>query len=352
MRATGFIGLCATITAISIGLAASAGQGLPLTSASSAPRISKSADVAFCELIPQIEYIWGKQEADAPFTGAAVRAATVGPRAELRSRDYLEPPRPPYRLLPFSATPSMTSSWVWIIPIIPFITQPWVPVLIGLIIIWIWKCWKYKNYRSSELKAISSSTKPPQFPKIRVTFGVNNRPLMVKQLSPVASSDRVSYTLDLKSESLKSGDSIRLFAMQTLDDKGSPVEDVWPPAGSAPIEMVVPDSLFSSAVAVSRSSRYMTAVSSQLAQTDPSVTSCLGPYEFRIQQRRRIRHRSKGKTTVRITWTNLPKTYVTNKQTGTLYYRIVNLKKGTYRSLVFGKCGLVGGMTGQVTLKR
>lgn len=112
------------------------------------------------------------------------------------------------------------------------------------------------------------------------------------------------------------------------------------------------------AAAVAGGSKYRTYVSS-----DPNVQKaegwygqlafCPGPFKFRIQkQKKQVRRLGSGRTKVRITWITLATKYKTNRQNGLWHYRTVNLKKGTYRSVIFGKCGLTGSTTKAVSLKR
>jgi hypothetical protein len=83
------------------------------------------------------------------------------------------------------------------------------------------------------------------------------------------------------------------------------------------------------------------------------MADCPPPFKYRIQKRKvQTIQRGSDEPTVRVSWSTLPKKYKTNKVSGVWAYQSVNLKKGTYRSVVNGKCGLLGGTTNTVTLKK
>jgi hypothetical protein len=89
------------------------------------------------------------------------------------------------------------------------------------------------------------------------------------------------------------------------------------------------------------------------SQQVAKFAGCPAPFRYRIQKRNvRTIQRGSDEPEVRVTWTTLPKKYKTNKISGVWGYQTVNLKKGTYRSVVNGKCGLLGGTTNTVTLKK
>jgi hypothetical protein len=89
------------------------------------------------------------------------------------------------------------------------------------------------------------------------------------------------------------------------------------------------------------------------SQKVAKMAGCPAPFRYRIQKRKvQTINRGSDEPVVRVTWTTLPKKYKTNKISGVWGYQDVNLKKGTYRSVVNGKCGLLGGTTNTTTLKK
>lgn len=187
--------------------------------------------------------------------------------------------------------------------------------------------------------------------KLRVTFSVNDGPAVTRYLAPaVEKSGQIWYRLDLESLSLVAGDVINLHSIQLFNRAGSLIRNYGPNVGSPPISLAVPGAhtgLIFGETAESRASKYRTWIS-----IDPESTSCPGPFKYRIQKRQTKKLIRRSKTVVRITWINLPKRYVTNRQAGLWHYRTVDLGKGTYRSVIYGKCALLGGATVGVRLKR
>lgn len=101
-------------------------------------------------------------------------------------------------------------------------------------------------------------------------------------------------------------------------------------------------SLRAKATAVNHKAMYRTSISGKY-----TAMTCPGPFTFRVQMRRKVKQ---GKKTT--SWSDLTHKYATNKKSGSTYYRTINLNMGTYRSVIYGKCGIPGIITNEVTLKR
>lgn len=209
-----------------------------------------------------------------------------------------------------------------------------------------------------------------------VTYSIDAGPRTSKTATPeLDSQGRPTWAIRLNTSDLSSlaatselqamaalssaGSVIKIFSIEFMDEQGKPVEGIPPMSsgegGSRPMELVIPPSqpaLVSSASATSRASRYRTWVSSQPDPNETKLTKCPGPFRFRIQKEKTTRPRGKGQNTATVTWTDLPKKYKTNKKSGSWHYRTVNLKKGTYRSVIYGKCGLLSATTRPVAIKR
>lgn len=276
-----------------------------------------------CADTTEYEYVYEKQWVWAWFPDGNEEVSQLTPDQVKVAADKPPPPPPP--------PPGKKGNWRQIL----------VDILIQIIIWIIEKCF------GASAAAITALAPPA---KLLVTFVVNNGSKVSKELSPSGqSSGRTAYRLNVASLSLKPGDTIELTSIQFLDGKGAPT---GPVVGSGPVKLVVPGRLLTSATSQSRSSKYRTWVTDKSADTGTTSNSCAGPYEYRIQKRKTTKYRSRGKVKVRVTWRNLSKRYSTNKHVGNWHYRTVDLKKGTYRSVINGKCGLIGGYTTSVTLKR
>lgn len=108
------------------------------------------------------------------------------------------------------------------------------------------------------------------------------------------------------------------------------------------------------ATPVAKKTKYKTLVARSLdgETSDGRRRLCSGPFNFRIQQLKRVTHRKAGKATGKSVWKSLSIKYQTNKSSRLWSYRTVDLKKGTYRSIIEGRCGTYGSLTNPVTLNR
>lgn len=203
-------------------------------------------------------------------------------------------------------------------------------------------------------KLITQSAGWPSGAKLSVRYFLNGKG-MTDVLTPKVNADgTVSAALTFSGVSLKSGDTFTLRALRVVDEHGVSIGGNMV---TSPIHIVIPREplmLFGFASARSRYSKYRTWVSGNAVDETSKSQSCPGPFQFRIQKQKKIIiRRSNGKVYVEVTWKSISKgVYRTNKKAGPWYYRTLNLNKGTYRSVIYGKCGLVGMTTSPVTLKR
>lgn len=182
-------------------------------------------------------------------------------------------------------------------------------------------------------------------PTIKIKYWSGGQEQTVTAVPDVDADGTANSVVNLDSTQLAAGQTVSI-TFQARDANGTLYSET--------VELVVPGTeapTLTAKAATVKNGLYRTSVSSSPDGQNTGLTYCPGPFTFRIQKQESTVTRSTGKPVEEQIWTSLPDKYTTTEGSDAWHHSTVKLAKGTYRSVIYGQCGLLGGTTNAVTVK-